>query len=111
KINQVLVNLINNGIQAIKAKKEHHNESIQIMTINNPNHLIIEITDTGIGMTNEIKQRVFEPFFTTKEIGEGTGLGLSIVFGIVEMHHGAIDIQSAPGKGATFTVTFPKNLV
>ncbi|MDB5109795.1 MAG: hypothetical protein JWR67_909 [Mucilaginibacter sp.] len=111
KINQILVNLINNGIQAIKAKKEHHNESIQIMTINNPNHLIIEITDTGIGMTNEIKQRVFEPFFTTKEIGEGTGLGLSIVFGIVEMHHGAIDIQSTPGKGATFTVTLPKNLV
>ena len=62
-------------------------------------------------MTNEVKQRIFEPFFTTKNVGEGTGLGLSIVFGIIETHNGSIHVESAPGKGSTFTVTLPKNLV
>jgi two-component system NtrC family sensor kinase len=110
KINQVLVNLINNSIQAIKAKDEHRDESIQIVTNDGPDYITIEIIDTGIGMTNETKQRIFEPFFTTKEIGEGTGLGLSIVFGIIEKHHGSIDVQSTLGKGATFIVKLPKNL-
>jgi len=110
KINQVLINLINNSIQAIKAKEEHNEESILIITRDYDNHIAIEITDTGIGMNAEIKQRIFEPFFTTKEIGEGTGLGLSIVFGIIEKHHGTIDVQSTPGEGTTFTVTLPKNL-
>jgi len=110
KINQVLVNLINNGIQAIKAKEEHNNESILIVTLDHPDYISIEITDTGVGMPAETKQRIFEPFFTTKEIGEGTGLGLSIVFGIIEKHKGTIDVQSTPGKGTTFTVTLPKTL-
>jgi len=110
KINQVLVNLINNSIQAIKAKDEHHNESILIVTRDLPDHITIEITDTGIGMSEEVRQRMFEPFFTTKEIGEGTGLGLSIVFGIIEKHQGSIDVQSKPGEGTTFTLKLPKNL-
>jgi two-component system NtrC family sensor kinase len=111
KINQVLINLINNSIQAIKAKQEHHNESIIIITRDEADYVEIEISDTGIGMSTEIRQRIFEPFFTTKEIGEGTGLGLSIVFGIIEKHHGTIDVQSSPGKGTIFTVTLPKNLL
>jgi two-component system NtrC family sensor kinase len=110
KINQVLVNLINNSIQAIKAKTTHRNEYILITTRDYPENIVIEITDTGIGMTEEVKQRIFDPFFTTKDIGEGTGLGLSIVFGIIEKHHGAIDVQSKPGAGATFTVMLPKTL-
>jgi signal transduction histidine kinase len=110
KLSQVLVNLINNGIQAIKAKPEHHQESVMIITRDEPEHICIEITDTGIGMSDEVKQRIFEPFFTTKEIGEGTGLGLSIVFGIIEKHRGSIDVQSAPGKGTTIIVKLPKNL-
>jgi len=110
KINQVLVNLINNGIQAIKAKDEHKAESITIITTDEPDHISIKITDTGIGMSNEVRQRIFEPFFTTKDIGEGTGLGLSIVFGIIETHRGTIDVQSTPGKGSTFTITLPKDL-
>ncbi len=110
KIDQMLVNLIDNSIQAIKAKNEHGNESITITSKNMPDHISIEITDTGIGMAVETRQRVFEPFFTTKEIGEGTGLGLSIVFGIIEKHKGTIDIQSTPGAGTTFFITLPKNL-
>ena len=110
KINQVLVNLINNSIQAIKAKDEHNAERILIITADEGDHISVKIADTGIGMSNEVRQRIFEPFFTTKDVGEGTGLGLSIVFGIIETHHGAIDVQSTPGKGTTFTVTLPKNL-
>lgn len=110
KINQVLMNLINNGIQAIKAKDHQDNESITIETTDHPENVTIQITDTGIGMSPEIRQRIFEPFFTTKEVGEGTGLGLSIVFGIIEDHHGTIDIQSEPGKGTTFIITLPKTL-
>ena len=110
KINQVLMNLINNGIQAIKAKELQDNESVMITTTDQPENITIEITDTGIGMSDEIKQRIFEPFFTTKDVGEGTGLGLSIVFGIIEDHHGTIDVQSEPGKGTTFIITLPKNL-
>lgn len=111
KINQVFVNLINNSIQAIKAKPVHQNEHILITTKDYPENIVIEITDSGIGMTDEVKQRIFDPFFTTKDIGEGTGLGLSIVFGIIEKHHGAIEVQSEPGKGSKFTVMLPKTLV
>ncbi|QKJ29079.1 sensor histidine kinase [Mucilaginibacter mali] len=110
KINQVLVNLINNSIQAIKAKPVHNNEHILIITRDYPENISIEITDTGIGMSDEVKLHMFEPFYTTKDIGEGTGLGLSIVFGIIEKHHGTIEVKSAPGEGTTFTVILPKTL-
>ncbi|MDB5158748.1 MAG: hypothetical protein JWR50_3455 [Mucilaginibacter sp.] len=110
KINQVLLNLINNSIQAIKAKEEHINECITIYTRNHADYVTIEITDTGIGMAHEVRQRIFEPFFTTKNVGEGTGLGLSIVFGIIEKHNGNVNVRSAAGKGSTFKITLPKNL-
>lgn len=110
KINQALLNLINNAIQAIEVKKKHQNESITIYTHDFPDHITIEIMDTGIGMSNEVRQRIFEPFFTTKNVGEGTGLGLSIVFGIIEKHNGTIQVQSSPNIGSKFTVTLPKNL-
>jgi len=110
KISQLIINLISNSIYAIKAKEQHSDDSIMIITKDHTDHISIEITDTGIGMNDETKQRIFEPFFTTKGIGEGTGLGLSIVFGIVEKHQGNIEVVSSLGKGATFIVSIPKNL-
>ncbi|HMG09575.1 MAG TPA: 7TM diverse intracellular signaling domain-containing protein [Mucilaginibacter sp.] len=110
KINQLIINLISNSIHAIKAKEQHSEESVMIITKDHADHISIEITDTGIGMSDETRQRIFEPFFTTKGIGEGTGLGLSIVFGIIEKHRGNIAVISSPGNGATFMVSLPKNL-
>jgi PAS domain S-box-containing protein len=67
----------------------------------------VSITDTGIGMEQDVIAKIFEPFFSTKERTKGTGLGLAIVHGIVKNHHGFIDVESVPGTGTTFTLFFP----
>lgn len=110
KLNQVFINLIHNSIQAITEKKKHEKENILIVTKDYPENVSIEITDTGVGMTDVVKQKMFDPFFTTKGVGEGTGLGLSIVFGIIEKHKGAIDVKSKRGKGTTIVIMLPKTL-
>jgi signal transduction histidine kinase len=69
--------------------------------------VMIKISDTGVGMSEEVKAHIFEPFFTTKSEGKGVGLGLSVVYGIVQGHHGSIDVISAMGKGTTFILTLP----
>jgi len=68
---------------------------------------LLEIADTGVGISPDIQAKIFEPFFTTKEVGKGTGLGLSTVYGIVKQSGGYIFADSRPGQGATFTIYFP----
>jgi signal transduction histidine kinase len=67
----------------------------------------IEISDNGSGIPKAIQSRIFDPFFTTKPIGSGTGLGLSLSYGIIQKHHGRIDVQSEAGEGSTFRIELP----
>jgi two-component system NtrC family sensor kinase len=69
--------------------------------------VVIEVSDTGCGIAEEVRERIFEPFFTTKAAGKGVGLGLAVVYGIVSRHRGQIDVQSTVGVGTTFTVRLP----
>jgi signal transduction histidine kinase len=102
KLNQVFMNILVNASQAIVGSGK-----IFIKTSYDGEIVTISIKDTGVGMSNEIKQHIFEPFFTTKGVGEGTGLGLPITYGIIEEHDGNIEVYSEPGKGSEFVITLP----
>jgi two-component system NtrC family sensor kinase len=102
QIEQVLVNLIQNAIQAME-----NGGRIHIVMSRVENGIAIQVKDTGVGIPKENLRRIFDPFFTTKPAGEGTGLGLSVSYGIIAKHHGRIDVASKVGKGTVFTIQLP----
>jgi two-component system NtrC family sensor kinase len=108
QIRQALVALLINACEAMRPE----DGILKIETIYKPDRHILEIViqDNGIGMDEETKQHIFEPFFTTKE-AKGMGLGLAVVFGIVRKHSGSIRVESAPGRGSTFTIELPEEPV
>jgi signal transduction histidine kinase len=103
QINQVFLNLITNAAQAI----DEFGEIVLQTARRDEDHVAVSVTDNGCGIPGEIMDKIRDPFFTTKEVGTGTGLGLSIVEEIVRSHGGRLEIESALGKGSTFTVVLP----
>ncbi len=99
---QVLVNLVVNAVQAMP-----EGGRLIVQTRLEERHVVCTVEDTGVGMTEEVQNRLFVPFFTTKEVNQGTGLGLPVVHGIVTSHGGTIEVASTLGKGTTFTVRLP----
>jgi two-component system NtrC family sensor kinase len=81
--------------------------SLAIIARNDEDKVVVEVSDTGVGIPPENLAKIFEPFFTTKEIGRGTGLGLAVCYGILTEHGGSLDVQSTVGTGTTFTITLP----
>lgn len=102
QINQVLVNLVVNALQAMP-----EGGKLLIQTESSTDYICLSVEDTGPGMTPEVLQQVFVPFFTTKDVGQGTGLGLPVVHGIVTSHGGNIVIRSQVGKGTRFEIRLP----
>lgn len=105
QINQVLMNVLANAVDAIEGEG-----AISVATRSDDARFIIEVADTGKGMTEEVRARIFDPFFTTKAVGEGTGLGLSISYGILKAHRGRIEFESREGQGTTATIAIPLDL-
>lgn len=100
-LRESLINLLFNAVDAMPK-----GGTISVTTGTEDNSVVIQVRDTGHGMTEEIRQRCFEPFFTTK--GErGTGLGLAIVYGIIQRHGGSIDVQSGPDNGTVVVIRLP----
>jgi DNA-binding response OmpR family regulator len=101
ELREALTNLIFNAVDAIPERG-----TLTVRTRDDGNHVLLQVSDTGAGMTEEVRRRCLEPFFSTKG-AEGTGLGLAMLHGIVQRHNGTIEIDSAPGKGTTFTLRLP----
>ncbi len=103
QLNQVWMNLLVNAAQAIDTAEGE----VRISTRCKERIVTVSVSDSGPGIPAEQLNKIFDPFFTTKPVGEGTGLGLSISHGIVERHGGKIEVESAPGRGTTFTISLP----
>ncbi|HVU01046.1 MAG TPA: ATP-binding protein [Polyangiaceae bacterium] len=108
RICQVFVNLLLNAAQAIPEGDARRNE-ISVTLHSRGEEVVVEITDTGVGIPEPLLERVFEPFFTTKPVGEGTGLGLSISRSIVQSFGGDLECVSQRGAGTTMRVRLPKS--
>jgi signal transduction histidine kinase len=102
RLQQVLINVMNNGIDAMP-----HGGRLGISMANGGGQVVVDISDTGRGITEEDQSRIFDPFFTTKPAGKGTGLGLAVSYGIIRDHGGEILVSSVPGRGSTFSIVLP----
>src|SRR6266571_2142337 len=102
RVQQVFFNLILNARDAMP-----RGGWLTLTTSADDDTVVVEVSDTGVGIKREDIKRIYDPFFTTKGIGRGTGLGLSVSYGIVQEHGGAIFVDSVPGKGSTFQVALP----
>ncbi len=102
QMSQVLVNLITNAIHALAGGGK-----VTVETKYKDKHVSLIVSDTGSGMSAEVRKKIFEPFYTTKPVGQGTGLGLSVVHGIIEEHMGRIKVTSVLGKGSRFEISLP----
>ena len=118
QIHQVLINLGSNAAHAmlpqggklkisLTSVRLQAGQEAALFGVPVGNYARLTVSDTGCGMDAATQQRIFDPFFTTKKTGEGTGLGLAVVHGIIRAHHGAINVESVPGKGTTFHVHLP----
>jgi two-component system, NtrC family, sensor kinase len=108
QLQQVLLNLLNNAMDAIREAHDQKGGSIRIEAHSATNRrVLLSIKDNGCGVKEEDQKRVFSPFFTTKPVGKGTGLGLSVCYGIVQGMGGSMDFWSKTGKGTTFFLELP----
>ncbi len=108
QLQQVLLNLYNNAIDAIITRHGPEGGSLEVVAGPEENgNVKIVVKDNGTGISFEDMQKIFTPFFTTKPVGKGTGLGLSVCYGIVESMGGKMEVESKKGVGTTFTLTFP----
>ena len=111
EFNQVLLNLIVNAAHAISERGAEEKGRITLSTRMNADRVEVRISDTGVGIPAENREKIFDPFFTTKDPGKGTGQGLAIAYTIItKKHKGTISLHSELGKGTTFTVSLPLGL-
>jgi len=112
RLEQVIMNLVSNAVDAMDEKeqklgREGWKKSLKIRSFLDNDHVVVTISDTGVGISEEILNEIFEPFFTTKEPGKGTGLGMCISYGIVRDYQGTIEVDSIAGEGTTIKLRFP----
>jgi len=115
-ISKTIMNLVSNGAEAmpdggiltITTENLYLEEPLSGTELPEGEYVVIKFSDTGVGMTEEEKERIFEPFYTKKVMGRsGTGLGMAVVWGTIQDHKGHIQVKSEKGKGTTFTLYFP----
>ncbi len=104
KLQQVLLNVLVNAEHAMESKL---NGRLLLRSAREGDRVVVDATDSGIGMSPDVRRRVFEPFYTTKPPGVGTGLGMSVSYGIIQQHEGTIEAHSEPGVGTTISITLP----
>lgn len=117
QLQQLLLNLVSNAEYAMRSKTDGVlTIALSLRKAAEPGAgardcVVLQVRDTGAGMSEEVRSRIFEPFFTTKPTGEGTGLGMAVVHGIVVSHEGRAEVISEPGQGTTFEIRFPQAVI